>query len=314
MRKIRVLLLALLLSVLTTPIASAADTCSPLNVPSLADDNLTITLVSMTKTEKTGSFQLTINYKMLNGTSDKKIDEGSFKIFYTDGTSEPQYGFFGTFFPGDGKERSYTWEYLKSKTPMNISYNAGFFSSAPSSLKLNWAPPGQACNLVSPAAKAAAEKAAADAKAIADKAAADAKAIADKVAADKAAADAKAIADKVAADKAAADAKAIADKVAADKAAADAKAAADKAAADAKAIADKAAADAKAIADKAAAAEAADWARAAAQDAADKAAAAEVKAKVQAAKKKTTITCIKGKLTKKVIGINPKCPSGYKKK
>ena len=29
---------------------------------------------------------------------------------------------------------------------------------------------------------------------------------------------------------------------------------------------------------------------------------------------KSTITCIKGKLIKKVMGINPKCPSGYKKK
>jgi len=41
--------------------------------------------------------------------------------------------------------------------------------------------------------------------------------------------------------------------------------------------------------------------------------AAEAKAMAQAAKKKT-ITCIKGKLTKKVIGVNPKCPAGYKKK
>ena len=31
-------------------------------------------------------------------------------------------------------------------------------------------------------------------------------------------------------------------------------------------------------------------------------------------KKKVTITCVKGKLTKKVTGISPKCPSGYKKK
>ncbi len=36
-------------------------------------------------------------------------------------------------------------------------------------------------------------------------------------------------------------------------------------------------------------------------------------AKVIAAKK-STITCIKGKLTKKVTGINPICPAGYKKK
>ena len=33
-----------------------------------------------------------------------------------------------------------------------------------------------------------------------------------------------------------------------------------------------------------------------------------------AAAKKTTITCIKGKLTKKVTQINPKCPAGYKVK
>ena len=47
--------------------------------------------------------------------------------------------------------------------------------------------------------------------------------------------------------------------------------------------------------------------------------AAELKAKQEAeaeaaAKKKSTITCIKGKLTKKVTALNPKCPSGYKKK
>ena len=48
-------------------------------------------------------------------------------------------------------------------------------------------------------------------------------------------------------------------------------------------------------------------------------AAAELKAKQEAeakaaAQKKTTITCVKGKLTKKVTAIKPKCPSGYKKK
>ena len=53
----------------------------------------------------------------------------------------------------------------------------------------------------------------------------------------------------------------------------------------------------KAVADKAAALEAAD-------KAADKV----------AAKKKTTITCINGKLTKKVTAVNPKCPAGFKKK
>lgn len=39
---------------------------------------------------------------------------------------------------------------------------------------------------------------------------------------------------------------------------------------------------------------------------------AEVKAAAE--KKKTTITCVKGKLTKKVTAVKPKCPAGYKKK
>jgi hypothetical protein len=30
-------------------------------------------------------------------------------------------------------------------------------------------------------------------------------------------------------------------------------------------------------------------------------------------KKKLTISCVKGKVTKKVTGTSPKCPSGYKK-
>jgi hypothetical protein len=95
----------------------------------------------------------------------------------------------------------------------------------------------------------------------------------------------KAALDKAAADKAIADAKAIADKAAADKAIAD-KAAADKAIADAKAYLDKVAAD-KAAADALANA---------------------------AAQKKKTLTCVKGKLTKKVTAVNPKCPAGYKPK
>jgi hypothetical protein len=48
-------------------------------------------------------------------------------------------------------------------------------------------------------------------------------------------------------------------------------------------------------------------------------AAAELKAKQDAAAKsalikKVTITCIKGKLTKKITGVKPKCPAGYKVK
>jgi len=35
---------------------------------------------------------------------------------------------------------------------------------------------------------------------------------------------------------------------------------------------------------------------------------------IQALPKKITITCVKGKLVKKVTGVKPLCPNGYKKK
>ena len=37
-------------------------------------------------------------------------------------------------------------------------------------------------------------------------------------------------------------------------------------------------------------------------------------AKTAAINKKTTITCVKSKLTKKVTAVKPKCPTGYKVK
>ena len=144
-------------------------------------------------------------------------------------------------------------------------------------------------------------KAAADLKAAAAKVAAELKAAAEKIAADKSVAELKA-----AAEKAAADLKA---KIEADKVAADLKAAADKAAAELKAVAEKTAADLKAAADKAAAEKVLADAKASAAKIL-----AAAKAKAAAALKKTTITCVKGKLTKKVTAVKPVCPKGYTKK
>jgi hypothetical protein len=111
--------------------------------------------------------------------------------------------------------------------------------------------------------------------------------------------------------KALADAKAIADKAATElkvKQEAEAKAAGElkaKQDAEAKAAIDKAAAD-KAAADKAAADKTI-------QDA--KLEAARILAAAKAAvNKKTTITCVKGKLVKKVTAVKPNCPTGYKVK
>jgi HD-GYP domain-containing protein (c-di-GMP phosphodiesterase class II) len=127
-------------------------------------------------------------------------------------------------------------------------------------------------------------------------------------------ADAKFAAEKTSAElkaKQEADAKAAAELKA--KQEADAKAAAElkaKQEADAKAAAElktKQEAEAKAAADKA-------TGEKIISDAKSEAARILAAAKAAAAKKKITITCFKGKLTKKVTAVKPVCPKGYKKK
>jgi chemotaxis protein histidine kinase CheA len=227
----------------------------------------------------------------------------------------------------------------------NLAASSGSASTAPAPVPSTTANPTNEASAVTDAAnKAAADKAAADLKAkqeAEEKAAADlkakeeaeAKAAADKAAEDlkaKQEAEAKAAADlkakqeaeaKVAADlKAKQEAEAVEEKAAADlkaKQEADAKAAADlkaKQEAEAKVAADlnaKQEAEAKVAADKAAADLKAKKAAEAKAAAAKILVAAKAKA---AATKKTTITCVKGKLTKKVTAVKPICPKGYKKK
>ena len=76
----------------------------------------------------------------------------------------------------------------------------------------------------------------------------------------------------------------------------------------------KAEEEAKAKAEEEARAKAEEEARAKAEEKAKAKAEEEAKAKLEASKKKTTITCVKGKLTKKVKAVKPRCPAGYKKK
>jgi hypothetical protein len=329
MKRVLIFIFALIASLLPVTDAFANDSCQQLNTPLLADDLLTVTMKSINVVEKTGSFQLTITYQQTNKTPDKKVSEGSFKLFFTDGTSTPQYGFFGSFFPGDSQERSHTWEYLKAQVPMVISYNAGFFAAEPISSKLNWAPPGQACNLVSPVVKAKQEaeaKAAAELKA---KQEAEAKAAAELKA--KQEAEAKAAAEL----KAKQDAEA---KAAAEKAAAELKA---KQEAEAKAAAERVVCDANrvqllsvqnslltAIKSYPKSASTLNDTSSRLQAALTSICIADVtlndfrgevlsvidQAKTSASTKKITITCVKGKTAKKVTAVNPKCPSGYKKK
>lgn len=147
MRRIFLSFALLFTGLVLLPPAEAVDSCAMLNSGAIADNGLTVTMKSIEMTEKAGSNVLTISYNQLNTTADKKIDEGSFKLFFADGSSEPQYGGFGYFFPTDTRDRTYSWEFLKNKEPLVIEYNAGFFSAKYDTTKLNWVLPGKPCNL-----------------------------------------------------------------------------------------------------------------------------------------------------------------------
>lgn len=120
--------------------ATASDgfTYQQVGKQSQAPLGLTVTLTSYVVTEKAGSVQLAITYTQANQTANQKLDEGSFKLFFTDGTSEPQYGLFNSLFPGDTNSRSYTWEWVKGKQPWLIEWQAGFFAKEPSADGLKW--------------------------------------------------------------------------------------------------------------------------------------------------------------------------------
>jgi PKD repeat protein/photosystem II stability/assembly factor-like uncharacterized protein len=123
----------------TITIAEPVTFCQ-VGVPYTAIDGLTVILNSLTITEKIGSYQYNISYTLINNTSDKVIDEGTFKMYYKNESGGlPQYGFFGRLFPGDTINRTYTFEELKSKPFGILEYASdNFFSSEPLANSLKW--------------------------------------------------------------------------------------------------------------------------------------------------------------------------------
>ena len=137
MRKLAAL--GIVVALLGTALSSSASdgyTYQTVGAPAQAASGLTITLDSAQLIEKTGSIQLRIVYTQRNNTSDKKLDEGSFRLFFTDGTSESQYGFFNSLFPSDViAGRTYKWEWVKGKEPWLIEWEAGLW---PTTNGLKW--------------------------------------------------------------------------------------------------------------------------------------------------------------------------------
>ncbi len=109
----------------TTPTPTPAPTAVPsLTIGSgvLGPENeviVTVTSLSQTKGVIT---TVSLSYKLKNNTLDKIIDEGSFRLYLNDGTSNPQYGFFNNLIPGQQITRSYTWNLDGGKYGVRVAY------------------------------------------------------------------------------------------------------------------------------------------------------------------------------------------------
>lgn len=113
------------------------------------DNGLFVTLNSFTITEQEGYNSVRISYTVRNNTPDTKVMPGSFKLFFTDGTGEPQYGGFDYLFYGESDEREYEWKVLKTQEILALEYNANdddagldgaFFRDQPVDGALHWIP------------------------------------------------------------------------------------------------------------------------------------------------------------------------------
>lgn len=112
-------------------------------------NGLYVTLNSFTITEQEGYNSVRISYTVQNKTPDTKVLPGSFKLFFTDDTGEPQYGGFDYLFYGETDEREYEWKVLKTQDILVLEYNAddddagledAFFRDQPIDGALHWLP------------------------------------------------------------------------------------------------------------------------------------------------------------------------------
>lgn len=111
-----------------------------LATPYISEDNgMTVTMKKIEVIKHEGFDEYKISYEEKNNTSDKVIDQGAFKIFYTNGESEPQYGGFNKLYPGERAERTYVFKALKNQELQVLEYGADlFFNTTPSENTLKW--------------------------------------------------------------------------------------------------------------------------------------------------------------------------------
>ena len=88
--------------------------------------------------EKANSTQLILNYSMTNVSTNRDFTEGSFSLFFQDGSKLRQFGMFNKIFPGGSSSRNYVFEWVGNKSPSLIEFEADFFANEPSKNGLLW--------------------------------------------------------------------------------------------------------------------------------------------------------------------------------
>jgi hypothetical protein len=124
-----------------TPTPTFPLSFSQLNTALTSNSGLTVTVASIVKNQTAGYKEYTISYTLKNNTTDKSIDEGTFKMFYVGGESEPQYGFFDKLLPTDSRTRTYTWKALNTQEPLCIEFESDFFAKGPDANTFKWQVP-----------------------------------------------------------------------------------------------------------------------------------------------------------------------------
>lgn len=109
-----------------------------LNVGYTARNGLTVTLNSFSIVDTGGYYFYTANYTQKNNTA-VPIDEGQLKLYFSNSSAQPQYGYFNKLYPGDTQSRSYTFKGLYTETPWILEFDHdNFFSSSPIAGSLQW--------------------------------------------------------------------------------------------------------------------------------------------------------------------------------
>lgn len=92
----------------------------------LTSDGMELSLVSVIVADQGNNYtQYTFTYTETNNKTER-LSQDSFSLVLSDGSIEPQYGFFNWVYPGETTTRTWTASILSSLTPVSLEYAKGF--------------------------------------------------------------------------------------------------------------------------------------------------------------------------------------------